>query len=103
MDEAAMEAVATPPYSPKQVNGAGAELTRLNATIETLYMQKRQALTNMQARHNEERTLTENEFARRMDQLNFEASEAFKALSQRHEAEVEPLKELLMRVEMMRA
>jgi hypothetical protein len=104
MSAAAQQAMAQEAASSaKMPNGAGAELTRLNATIETLYAQKRQLLTTMQARHNEERVLLENDFTRRMDELNFQASEAFKALSQRHDAEIEPLKELLRRVEMMRA
>lgn len=106
MDMAAAEMAATL----SQVNGSvpakpstqSSDLTRLNATIDRLYDDKRKQLADTTARHAEEHVRTVNDYLRRMDDLKHQAAEAMRALEERHAKELAPLIELLGRLEGMR-
>ena len=85
-----------------KANGASTELARLNNTISQLYNQKRQQLADLMARQAAERTDTITDYARRHEDLKYQATEALRALEGRHVGELAPLQELIARLEGMR-
>jgi len=91
------------PKAVSKINGSSSsELARLNDTIETLYKTKRQQVQDIKARHAEERVKVINDYARRHEDLQIAASEALQTLDMTQNQELEPLLELLRRVEGMR-
>jgi len=105
MEKAMHESLSTirESHSLKKTNGSsGSELMRLNDTIEQLYKTKRQQVQDIKARHAEERVKVINDYARRHEDLQIAASEALQTLDMKQNQELEPLLELLRRVEGMR-
>ena len=87
----------------KPINNAPTnELTRLNATIESLYAQKCQQIQDMRARHAEERVRAHNDHERHHDELVRRAAQAMRDMDDRQRAEMAPLHELIRRLEDMR-
>jgi hypothetical protein len=84
-------------------NAPGNELTRLNATIESLYAQKCQQMQDLRARHAEERVRAHNDHERHHDELVRRAAQAMRDMDDRQHAEMAPLHELIRRLEEMRS
>ena len=78
------------------------ELERLTQSLDKLFNDRRRQMVDTVARHAEERTRLANDYVRQMEDLKYKAAEALHTMEKRHAEELDPLTELVGKLEGMR-